>query len=244
MLELVLLRGQVPPFSLNPQPTRHYLPDLLGDDLYAAAPSLSNVLYLHTQPMTALDIYFTRKISELPHEHVMLTEAKFGLSFIDVSGTWPDHDTTVLQVIASDFISLETLSQDKAEELIIEELKRYLPFEDSDIETCVFQPHLQEPLFINDVGAWQFRPNAPIGGLANMYLAGDYCRSPVDLTCMEAAITSGLRAAQAIGHAAGKAPLKIEYPPHHPDWQLVLAKRVLMPVAALTKLATLIGDGE
>jgi hypothetical protein len=25
MLELVLLRGQVPPFSLNPQPTRHYL---------------------------------------------------------------------------------------------------------------------------------------------------------------------------------------------------------------------------
>jgi hypothetical protein len=122
------------------------------DDLYAAAPSLSKVLSLHAQPMAAFDIYFTRKLHYLPREHVFLTDSKFGFSFINVSLTWPDYDASVLQVIASDFIPLQTLFPDKAVERIIEELSKYLPYERTDLKRYVPQPHLNEPLFINDEG--------------------------------------------------------------------------------------------
>jgi predicted NAD/FAD-dependent oxidoreductase len=218
---------------------------LLDDDLYAAAPSLSKVLSLHSQPMAAFDIYFTRKLPYLPREHVFLTDSKFGLSFIDVSSTWPNYDASVLQVIASDFIPLQTLPPDKAAERVIEELRKYLPIEKSDITRCVPQPHLNEPLFINDEGAWHFRPKVReeeelTQELTNLYLAGDYCRVPVDLASMEAAISSGLQAAAAIvGQPREEARLR---PPEHPEWLLIFAKRALEPVAALMKLYTLIRD--
>jgi uncharacterized protein with NAD-binding domain and iron-sulfur cluster len=217
------------------------------DDLYTAAPSLSKVLSLHAQPMAAFDIYFTRKLSYLPREHVFLTNSRFGLSFIDVSRTWPGHDASVLQVIASDFIPLQTLSEDKAAERIIDELMKYLPFERTDIDRYVPQPHLNEPLFINDEGAWQFRPKVRdeeelTKELTNLYLAGDYCRVPVDLASIEAAISSGLQAAAAIVGQPIEEVRRI--PPEYPEKLLILAKGALMPVAALAKLATLIRDRE
>jgi uncharacterized protein with NAD-binding domain and iron-sulfur cluster len=217
------------------------------DDLYAAAPSLSKVLSLHAQPMAAFDFYFTRKLRYLPREHVFLTNSKFGLSFIDVSWTWPDYNASVLQVIASDFIPLQTLSEDKAAERIIDELRKYLPFEMTDIKGYIPQPHLKEPLFINDEGAWHFRPKVRdeeelTKELTNLYLAGDYCRVPVDLASMEAAISSGLQAAAAIvGQPLEEARRR---PPEYPEKLLILAKRALMPVAALAKLAALIRDWE
>jgi hypothetical protein len=153
----------------------------------------------------------------------------------------------VLQVIASDFIPLQTLSEDKAAERIIDELRKYLPFEMTDIKGYVPQPHLKEPLFINDEGAWHFRPKVRdeeelTKELTNLYLAGDYCRVPVDLASMEAAISSGLQAAAAIvGQPLEEARRR---PPEYPEKLLILAKRALMPVAALAKLATLIRDWE
>jgi protoporphyrinogen oxidase len=218
---------------------------LLDDDVYAAAPNLSKVLSLHSQPMAAFDIYFSRKLPYLPREHVMLTNSHFGLSFIDVSRTWPDYDASVLQVIASDFIPLQTLSPDKAAERVIEELMRFLPFERTDIKRCVPQPHLNEPLFINDEGAWHYRPKVReeeelTKELTNLYLAGDYCRVPVDLTSMEAAISSGLQAAAAI---VGEDREEVRRrPPEYSERLLALAKRALMPIAALVKLVTLIRD--
>src|SRR5215203_5735214 len=217
------------------------------DDLYDAAPSLSRVLSLHAQPMAAFDIYFTRKLPYLPREHVFLTESKFGLSFIDVSRTWPDNDASVLQVIASDFIPLQTRSTDKAAERIIDELGKYLPFEITDIKGYVSQPHLKEPLFINDEGAWHYRPKVReedelTQELTNLYMAGDYCRVPVDLASMEAAISSGLQAAAAIVGQPLEEARRI--PPEYSERLLILAKRVLTPVAALAKLATLIRDRE
>ena len=209
---------------------------LLDDDLYAAATSLSKVLRLQVQPMVALDIYLTRKIPEIPREHVNLADAEFGLSFIDVSGTWRDYDITALNVIASDFDSVRTLSDQKAVDLMIEELRRYVPFERTEIRNTVFQPHREEPLFLNTVGAWHFRPETSTE-LSNLYLAGDYCRSYVDLTSMEAAISSGLIAAEAIRIAAGlNQPVEIKKPEEPPQWLLTLTKFALMPFAALAAL--------
>jgi hypothetical protein len=37
----------------------------------------------------------------------------------------------------------------------------------------------------------------------NLYLAGDYCRSEVDVVCLEGAVLTGRRAAHAIAEKAG-----------------------------------------
>ena len=209
---------------------------LLDDELYAAAPDLSKILYLQSQPMVALDIFLTRKIKELPQEHVNLAGTKLGLSFIDISGTWEGHDTTTLNVIASDFNSVRTLSDQKAVDLLIEELRRYVPFEKAEISKYVFQPHREEPLFLNTDGAWHFRPKTSTE-LSNLYLAGDYCRSYVDLTCMEAAVSSGLIAAEAVRLAAGDSrPVENKKPDEPAQWLLILAKFILIPIAALAVL--------
>jgi Flavin containing amine oxidoreductase len=170
---------------------------LLDDALYTAAPNLANVQYLHSQPMVALDVYLNKKIPELPKEHVNLTGAQFGLSGIDISNVWTGYDTTVLNLIASDFHAVETLSDERAIGLLINEVRRFIPFEERDIDRYVLQHHINEPLFLNDIGAWHYRPEATTE-LGNMVLAGDYCRSRVDLVSMEAAITSGLAAAEAL----------------------------------------------
>lgn len=215
---------------------------LLDDDLYAAASSLSKILYLESQPMVALDIYLTRKIKELPREHVNLADTQFGLSFIDVSGTWQGYDTTALNVIASDFSSVRTLSDQKAVDLLIEEFRRYVPFEKTEISHFVFQPHREEPLFLNTDGAWHFRPKTSTE-LSNLYLAGDYCRSYVDLTSMEAAVASGLVAAEAIRIAAGvNQPVEVKDPEEPPQWLLTIARLALMPIAALATVVIKIRD--
>src|SRR5205823_2276595 len=139
-----------------------------------------------------------KKISGLPAHHLNLTQARYGLSVIDVSQLWAvesrsNSGGTVLNAIASDSQGLRTLSSDRAAELLIAELMRYLPFTSVDLDHYILQTHLNEPLFVNGVGAWAFRPDTSTE-LSNVHLAGDYCRSWVDLVSMEAAITSGLKA--------------------------------------------------
>lgn len=212
---------------------------LLDDGMYAA-PGLFNVRYIRTQPMAALDMYLTRRYAGLPKDHINLMDSKFGLSFIDVSQTWQGYDTTVFNIIASDFTTLETLSSEDAVTQIVEEMRRYLPgLEWSDIKKTTFQSNINEPLFMNDVGIWQFRPKARTE-LTNLYLAGDYCRSHIDLVCMEGAITTGLQAAKALLEDTGtKRNVDILKPAVYPRWLLVLGRLVFLPLAALLKLASL-----
>jgi protoporphyrinogen oxidase len=87
------------------------LVSLLDDHIYNAAPDLANIRYLDTQPMAALNIYLAKRIQGLPKNHIFLADSLYGLSFIDVSRIWQGYDATVLNVIASDFTSLEGLSQ-------------------------------------------------------------------------------------------------------------------------------------
>jgi hypothetical protein len=214
---------------------------LIDDELYAAAPRLSSVKYIRTQPMAALNIHFGRRLPGIPKVHVNLMGSKFGLSFIDVSQVWQGYDYTVLNLIASDFTPLESLSSTRVTDMLIGELRRYIPtIASRDIVRTHLQTHEQAPLFRNDVGTWQFRPDARTE-LSNLYLAGDYCRSHVDLVSMESAITTGLRAAEALRKDVGIAkPVQIIEPWIPSRRLLLLAKFALMPVAVAAKLVTVI----
>jgi hypothetical protein len=77
-----------------------------------------------------------------------------------------------------------------------------------------------EPLLINTVGSWAKRPTAR-GAIGNLFLAGDFCRTNVDLATMEGANESGRQAANAILEESGAAgsPAAIYRLHRPPEWE-------------------------
>ncbi len=195
--------------------------------LREAAPELLRLRKLRSQHMASLDLYFTRRLPNIPKEHVTLIDPRnpveqdrvasaYGLSFIDNSQLWEDERgedanrdevrNTFINVASSDFEPLASLPESEAATAIISELKKYLTFEDADIDRdrSHFQAHSDAPLFTNRVGSWEFRPeirtgepNQTCAKIANLHLAGDYCRSPIDIVSVEGAVFTGILAAQA-----------------------------------------------
>lgn len=187
------------------------LNEVCTDEVYTACPTLGDVRNLRSRPMAALNLYFTERIAGLPADHVNLIDSKYGLTFIDVAQSWktadgrPQFEGSVLNVISTDFSQLEGVSDETAKDLIVEELERFIPTLDrKKIDRFKMRPNVDAPLFMNDVGIWHFRPEALPKDeehrieLDNLYLAGDYCRSHVDLVSMEGAFTTGLKAAEAV----------------------------------------------
>jgi len=61
-----------------------------------------------------------------------------------------------------------------------------------------------EPLFINTVGSWDDRPQAGTA-IGNLFIAGDFARTEVDLATMEGAAQSGRAAVNALLERSGHA---------------------------------------
>jgi uncharacterized protein with NAD-binding domain and iron-sulfur cluster len=211
------------------------LTGVLDDQLYASAPALGELRHLRARPMTAFNIYFKNSISKMPSAHINLLNSRYGISLIDVSQTWKSSGRTVLNLIASDVSDLEGVSPQLAVAFLMDDLKRYIPFGFEDVELITYQSHAEQPLFMNNVGGWAFRPGARTQ-VKNLYLAGDYCQNPIDLVSMEGAVSSGLNAANAICSDSGfKEEIEVLEPDVYPRWLTVLGRTLLLPVAALAK---------
>ncbi|WP_276299800.1 hydroxysqualene dehydroxylase [Halorussus lipolyticus] len=215
--------------------------DLVDDDLHEAAPELSNLKYLDSRPMAALHVHFDRKLPEIPRDHVNLLGSEYGLSYVDVSQWWNDEDDdgTVLNLIASDYETLRGLDDETATSELLDDLRPYLPdFDDDEVRTTYLQPHDDEPLFMNEVGIWKYRPG-PTTSLSNLYLAGDYCRSHADLVSMEGAVTTGLHAANAVrADRRLDRPVNVRKPDTYPRELLVLGRLLLAPLALVARLVS------
>jgi hypothetical protein len=150
-----------------------------------------------------------------------------------------------LNLIASDVTDLEEVSPLVAVSALMEDLRRYLPpFTFDDVERITFQSHAGQPLFMNDVGGWAFRP-ATRTQVKNLYLAGDYCQTPIDLVSMEGAVTSALIAAEAIrADLAIGSPIETLVPPAYPSWLYVLGRLALLPLVAIAKIWTLLTGSD
>jgi uncharacterized protein with NAD-binding domain and iron-sulfur cluster len=76
-----------------------------------------------------------------------------------------------------------------------------------------------EPLLVNTVNSWKDRPSARTK-VSNLFLAGDYVRTDIDLATMEGANESGRAAVNALLDSAGSAKPRVEmfklYDP--PEW--------------------------
>ncbi|UAL12439.1 FAD-dependent oxidoreductase [Caulobacter segnis] len=211
--------------------------ELIDDRLYEAAPELGRLHMLDTLPMAAFDLVLDRKIQGLPSGIVSLYDSGLALSFVDLSQTW-GLETTALSFVVGDIQALTGLSDDLVSARILEELTAYLPaIAEARIVYQRLQTHRDQPLFMNYVGAWAFRPEAATQ-LSNLFLAGDYCRSFVDLVTQEAALVSGLEAAEAVrAHLKLAKPVEIRRPSTPPRWVWTVVKILLAPVALIARVA-------
>ncbi len=231
-------------------PLRNYLPDLLELRKLRSNQMASLDLYFN-EPLPGIPAEHVTLIDDAEDKLSLANDgdiaSKYGLSFVDNYQAWEGHmprQQTWLNVVSADFEKLAGLPEADAIRLIIEELGRYLDFQLADIDwdRSYFRSNADAPLFANSVGSWQFRPETRTdlqeyrdrcvhSRVTNLYLAGDYCRSKVDLVCLEGAVTTGIAAARAIAGEAIKAPL---VPPEVSRQECERAKAALAPWLALT----------
>lgn len=214
-------------------------------------PRLSEVRRLRCEPIAVVDVYFKRRLPGIPVEHVGLFGSDCDLTFVDISQLWKDdpqmRGRTALVLAASDFYALPSEDPREDGHQMIRRLHDYLPVfapgrcwgdPRSDIcwEKSYPQTNLQNRLFINEVGSEEWRPCASYDALPNVFFAGDFCRSDVDMATVEAAVMTGLRAAQALWDREPRGdPIRIASSQAHSEAAFLAMKLALAPSAYWAK---------
>jgi len=179
--------------------------------------------------------------------------SEYGLSLLEVGRMWGADHPTVYSVLASDADALGPLDDQEACRRVLRELQRYIPFtaDDVDWDYTYFQPHTEARLFVNEVGSWENRPEVRLANssgnalrhqawrrIHNLSLAGDYCRSQIDIVSLEGAAHTGIWAAHTVSglaRATGRPGVRMVAPPRPPkDWdrqRAELIKGALTPWA-------------
>lgn len=128
---------------------------------------------------------------------------------------------------------------------VLRELRRYVPFDpatDIDLERTYLQTNIGEKLMVNDVGSWEYRPTTRCR-IPNLFLAGDYCQSPVDAATLEGATMTGLMAAEAVRSADGRGtPIPIDMPKAYPKAAMAAAAWAGAPYAYAAKAVAMAGQ--
>jgi NAD(P)-binding Rossmann-like domain len=226
-----------------------------GGPIVEAAPALAQVSRLSSQPIPILNLYFTRKLPDIPPEPVGLFDSPLALAFTDISQTWEGvadfANRTVLAVSASDPYGLPgTSGQDDAHAMLLE-LAGYLDFDpgsswgassDVDWERTRYETNADEQLFVNETGTDVWRPGAACQGISNLCLAGDFCANRIGMTTIESAVTTGLEATRVIVERRGGAPVEIAQPAAHASARAVWFRNVWAPYAAAAKAWSWSGD--
>lgn len=209
----------------------------LDADVYAADPGLGNLHYLEAQPMAALHLRLRRPVPDLPREHLFLHASRYALSAIEVGRLWGEgEDRPHLSFISSDYAPLNEVSEARARDLLLDEIRQFLPITPADVTDWDINPNVNVPLFINTIGAWPSRPRGRTA-IPNLYVAGDYVKNAIDLACMEGAVSSALNTAGDMLRDAGESePLPAAAVPPEMSRALTVALRVaLIPVVAAAR---------
>ncbi len=239
---------------------RRHLPELLSLRKLRSRQMASLDLYFHTplrgiprEHVTLIDDREFRAAGSHADRRTLHAKtgdiaSRFGLSFVDNYQAWHAGGVpkqTWLNVVSADFDELAGWpNENEACDAIIRELHYYLAFKSADIDKhrLNFRSNKDSPLFMNTVGSWQFRPETRSdpqytndwahSKVKNLYLAGDYCRSKIDLVCLEGAVVTGISAARAIAKQYGlehKVPEPL-VPPEVDRDECEAAKAILAPL--------------
>jgi hypothetical protein len=211
----------------------------VSPDVAACAPKLETVRLLRSEPMISLDVYFKRKIPGLTKSVTLLLESKYTLSLLDNSQVWNDPPAggTALNVISSNADLIKGYENDVIKDLMLKELQRFLDFKlgDVDYTRCHVQTNAGEELFVNQVGSWDYRPKATCD-IPNLFLAGDFCQTFIDVVTVEGAVVSGLVAAEALRRRRRiGTPIDIVRPDSYPAFLPAMLAVALRPAALAAK---------
>jgi len=223
---------------------------LVSPEVATCAPKLETVRLLRSEPMISLDVYFKRKIAGLTDSITLLLDSNYTLSFLDNSKVWSDlrGGNTVLNIISSNADLIADYPNDDILDIMLQELQHFLDFklgprtvaqnqrdDDVDYSRCHVQTNVGEELFVNQVGSWDYRPKATCG-IPNLFLAGDFCQTFVDVVTVEGAVVSGLLAAEALRRRRRiGAPIDIIRPETYPAFLPAMLAAALRPAAFAAK---------
>jgi len=235
------------------------LSELIDVKMFEAAPELADVRNLPTQPMASLDVYFKKKLKHVPAGITLLLDSRYNLTFVDNSQLWHDgspNGVTFLNLVMSDFNIFAKYGDPQyagfIKEQLFSELHHYIEFDysadgkgpdDIDRKRCYLQTNVGEPLFTNQVGTWTSRPRATCA-ISNLFIAGDFCKTFIDVVTIEGAVVSGLTAAEAVREQANVGdPIEILAPDAYPQSAMVALKLMGAPYAYAAKAWTMMSDG-
>ncbi len=213
-------------------------------------PELVNTTRLAGAPIMTLDVVFKRPLERpLPRGIVLLLDSKYEMSVYDNAQMWKSETgdeprPPMLSICASDAQPLMPFADQPGGAqtivyLLLQELSRYIGF---DPETDVYRgrTHLQTnagaELFINAVDTWHNRPKTTTA-IPDLFIAGDYVQTPIDVVTIEAAAMSGLMAAEAVRRRTGKGePVDIIVPDVIPGAAMQVAAAAGRPFAYAARM--------
>lgn len=225
--------------------------------LFGNDPSLGKVTKLDGAPIMTLDVRFRKQLDKpLPKGITLLLDSKFEMSVYDNSQIWrgesEDNDEgPMVSICASDahelmpFVGMEG-GAEVIVDMLLAELRRYVRFDpEADILQC--RTHLQtnagEELFINAVDTWNNRPKTTTL-IPDLFIAGDFVQTPIDVVTIEGAATSGLMAAEAVRRRTGHGrPVEIITPDANPNLAMKALANMTRPLAYGAKAMSVAQSG-
>lgn len=227
------------------------VPPLLSDDLLAADPSLERIRNLQAAWMVGIQFFLRQRVdlanghvgyNDAPWGLTSISEAQFWYRPPRTYGDGSVQD--VLSAIISEWEEPGTFNRKTATACSPEELARetwsqikahvnddgQLQLTDDMLHSWLIDPALtgagtpeiayDDPIFIQNPGSWSDRPNA-YTALDNLFFAGDWIKTQMNVACMEGANEGGRLAANAIIHASGSPHPEAQITPRYtmPLWE-------------------------
>jgi protoporphyrinogen oxidase len=224
-----------------------------GQTLASVMPQLAHVgQRLPSEPIAVMDVYFKIKLDGIPQENIATTDSDNYFSIVNLSELWPGPKkagVTALTIAASDYWALPSDDDEVNAFHLLCELNRYVrnfnpgkrwgdPEADVDWLRSHYHSNLDDVIFVNQVGSWDYRPDTRCKAVENLYFAGDFCRNHVDMATVEAAVSSGINAAAALqARVPLGEPIVLNQPPLVPEVMIGALKLLLAPSAYAAKAA-------
>ena len=218
-----------------------------GQRLIDHAPSLSEAAQLQAETIPVVTVVFKRRIPGLPKEIVGLLDSDACLSFVDISQLWdlapPQPGRTVLVLSCSNVYALPAHGEHERAWLMIRTLADYLPvFEpgtawddpdcDIDWDSTHYTNNARHRIHIDQAGDEAAMPETTYAALPGVFFAGDCCRTDVLMATVEAAVQSGVQAAQALQTFRPRgAPIRMAPHTVYSEASFLATKLLLLPAA-------------
>ncbi|MEV6767675.1 FAD-dependent oxidoreductase [Nocardia sp. NPDC051030] len=227
------------------------IPAVLSDDLSAADPSLDRIRNLQSAWMVGIQFFLRQRAdltnghvgyNDAPWGLTSISEAQFWRRPVSSYGDggaqevlsaiiseWEEPGTfngKTAMVCTPDELARETWAQIKAH--VDDDGETQLT--DDMVHSWMIDPGLtgagtpdiayDDAIFIQNPGSWDDRPNAWTA-VDNLFLAGDWIKTQMNVACMEGANEGGRLAANAVLHAAGSGQSEAQITPRFtmPLWE-------------------------